>query len=433
MPTSATPQTTDFSRDVLGRYVCNGLDEAKRSVDTALRADARPFDVIVIGGGSFGSVLAQRVFTLDKTHSHRVLVLEGGPFLLPEHVQNLPMLGINAAGATSIADLRRDGQDRNARNEVWGLPWHGNQKFPGLAYTIGGRSLFWGGWSPEPLDSELPSTRWPNQVITELQGSPGYYREASEFLGVVETNDFIHGELHESLRQQLKTAIDATKIPDAVPLATLPDHPAVRFGAAQNSADVLERLGVPTTNAAVALAGMSAVPAGSLAAQLSTLGPVVLAGSAVVGTDLLHLLKLEAPLAVETRTRGGFFPWNKFSSVPPLIFAARAAWNESLGDDVKRRLMVVPHCHVTKLLTNNGRVTSVETNLGTVPVPPNGVVVIALGTIESARLALDSFRTQKSGVSTGVFQAWRSKVGRNFMGHLRSNLTIRFPRYLAYP
>ena len=31
MSTSPTPQYTDFSKDVLGRYVCNGLDEAMRS------------------------------------------------------------------------------------------------------------------------------------------------------------------------------------------------------------------------------------------------------------------------------------------------------------------------------------------------------------------------------------------------------------------
>jgi choline dehydrogenase-like flavoprotein len=428
MPTTATPQTTDFSRDVLGRYICNGLDEALRSTDTSQRPDARPFNVIVIGGGSFGSVLAQRIFTLDKTHSHRILVLEGGPFLLPEHVQNLPMMGINAAGATSIADLRSIGQDKQARNEVWGLAWHGNQKFPGLAYTVGGRSLFWGGWSPEPLGSELPANRWPNAVVAELQGSSGYYKEASEYLGVVETNDFIHGELHESLRQQLKAAVDGGSIPGAVPLAALPDHSAVRFGAAKTTAGVLERLGVPATNAAVALAGISGISSGNLLSDLAALGPVVVAGSPVAGTELLNLLKLEAPLAVETRTRSGYFPWNKFSSVPPVTFAARAAYNESAGDDVKRRLMVVPLCHVTQLATSNGRVTTVHTNLGSIPVPQHGVVVISLGTIESARLALDSFRTPHPGVPPGDFQAWRAMIGRNLMGHLRSNLTIRFPR-----
>src|SRR5829696_9456597 len=88
--TTAFPQTTDFSRDVLGRYVCNGLDEALRSTDKSLRPDARPFDVIVVGAGSFGGILAQHMFSGDKTHSRRILVLDGGPFLLPEHVQNLP-------------------------------------------------------------------------------------------------------------------------------------------------------------------------------------------------------------------------------------------------------------------------------------------------------------------------------------------------------
>ena len=29
--TSSTPQVTDFTRDVMGRYICNGLDEARNS------------------------------------------------------------------------------------------------------------------------------------------------------------------------------------------------------------------------------------------------------------------------------------------------------------------------------------------------------------------------------------------------------------------
>jgi len=82
MATSNIPQVTDFTRDIIGRYICNGLDEALRSADVhALRSDgssqedARPFDVIVIGGGSFGPILAQHLFNSDKTHSHRILVL----------------------------------------------------------------------------------------------------------------------------------------------------------------------------------------------------------------------------------------------------------------------------------------------------------------------------------------------------------------------
>ncbi len=90
MPPIRIPQDTSFSFDILGRYGCNTLDEALNSADPARRADARPFDHLVLGGGSFGAVLATRLFNLDVTHAHRVLVIEAGPLALPEHVQNLP-------------------------------------------------------------------------------------------------------------------------------------------------------------------------------------------------------------------------------------------------------------------------------------------------------------------------------------------------------
>ena len=114
-------------------------------------------------------------------------------------------------------------------------------------------------------------------------------------------------------------------------------------------------------------------------------------GQGLTEQDLRDLLKVEAPLAVQSNApRPGFFPFNKFSAVPLLIKAARAANAESDGDDVKKRLMIVPDCHVTRLATEGGGVTVrvVWTNQGPVPVPPGGVVVLAAGTIESARLAL---------------------------------------------
>lgn len=151
MATSSSPQNTDFSRDVIGRYVCNGLDEAINStIKEALpnvrgpRPDARDFDVIVIGGGSFGAVVAQHLFFADKAHRHRILVLEGGPFVLPEHVQNLPMIGLGVPSASSIQQLRQDGQfgiDK-PREQAWGLPWHSSTPFPGLAYCLGGDHSF---------------------------------------------------------------------------------------------------------------------------------------------------------------------------------------------------------------------------------------------------------------------------------------------------
>ncbi len=77
---SPTSQTTDLSPDVLGHLVCNGMDEAMPSTDKDARHDARPFDLIVIGGGNFGGTLAQRLLCNDKTHNHRILMQEAGQF-----------------------------------------------------------------------------------------------------------------------------------------------------------------------------------------------------------------------------------------------------------------------------------------------------------------------------------------------------------------
>ena len=169
MPANPNPMATDFTRDVLGRCVCNRLDEAQRSAD-GNRPDTRPFDVIVIGGGSFGPILVQHQFATNKTH--RILLLEAGPLMLPEQVQNLPMLGLNQpASPTTISGLRTAGQfgPDEPRAEVWGLPWHSATPFIGLAHCIGGRSLVWGGWPPRLLDAEeMRPDRWPADVITEL-------------------------------------------------------------------------------------------------------------------------------------------------------------------------------------------------------------------------------------------------------------------------
>jgi hypothetical protein len=54
-------------------------------------------------------------------HTGRIHVLEAGPFVLPERVQNLPMLGLNQPSPTTIAELRNAGQfgPDKPRAEVW--------------------------------------------------------------------------------------------------------------------------------------------------------------------------------------------------------------------------------------------------------------------------------------------------------------------------
>jgi len=73
------------------------------------------------------------------------------------------------------------------------------------------------------------------------------------------------------------------------------------------------------------------------------------ANTAKLEQELRNKLKLEAPLAVQARSgHAGFFPLNKFSATPLLIKAARSAFSEAPGDDVRKRLMVVPRCHAMR-------------------------------------------------------------------------------------
>ncbi len=378
-----TTERTHFTQDVQGRYICNTYQEALESTlqtgraDGKLRPDARPFDILIAGGGTFGAALAQHLFHNDILRKHRILLLEAGSYVLPEHVQNLPFLafaGMNPPAPSSIAELRAEGHfgADTPRNQVWGLPWHSALQFPGLAYCLGGRSLFWGGWSPQPLPSETPTSgpgrnHWPANVVADLNNR--YFHEAGEQTGVTQRNDFIRGDLHAMLRKLLFNGISKEKIPGAVALSQLKFH---------------------------------------LQDQDSE--------KADVKADEL---KLEAPLAVQSsQPRAGFFPFDKFSSMPLLIQASRQAQAEANNDDVNKRLMVVTNCHVKRLLTTGSRVTAVETSQGTIPLPANGAVIVALGTIESARLAKVSF---EGWANSGL-------IGKNLMAHLRSNLDIRIPR-----
>jgi len=360
MPTPSQTPLTPFTRDIVGRYVCNGLDEATNS--TTGDPDARPFDLIVIGGGSFGTVLAARLARRDVTGAHRILVLEAGPHTYTEHVQNLPP-GLDSG-------------------EVWGVPWNSdspqswNQRFPGLAYCLGGRSVFWGGWSPYFIDSELPASAWPASVVHDLTKPVvktggrmlSYLDHAADQIGTAETNDFVSGPLHTLLRDRL-------------------------------------------------FSGLKARPASP---QLTLTGN---RGSLKSANDL------EAPLAVQSSSpRPGFFPLNKFNAVQLLVRAARLSRSEAeqsaRGDEAainrRRRFMVVPNVHVIRLERNvdgNGRrIARIVTNQGVVDVPVQGKVFVAAGTVESTRLALLSLPNA------------HGLIGRNLMAHLRSNLTIRIPR-----
>ena len=122
-----------------------------------------------------------------------------------------------------------------------------------------------------------------------------------------------------------------------------------------------------------------------------------------------------APLAVQASAPVGLFPFDKYSSAPILTDAIR----EAAGDpDSTRRFFLVPRAHAVNLHNNNGVINAIELYYNGqqkfISVSPDCAVVLAASTIESTRLALESFPTPL--------------MGRNLMAHLRSNTTVRIPR-----
>jgi choline dehydrogenase-like flavoprotein len=335
-------QQTAFTYDVLGRYTCNAWQE----ILAAQGSGGYPFDAIVIGAGMFGAYCAERLYRFGAPAALRVLVLEGGAFLLPSHIQNLPQRLGGSVGGPTYMRTRDDAS--GTQNVIWGMPWISNEPFPGLAYCIGGRSLFWGGWSPALTPDDL--NNWPNDLKTYLNSPTGYTLTADE-IGSGTTTDFI-----------AKTAM-FTALHDGI-------------------------------KAALPLSGITEVT--------------------------------EAPLAVQAAApRSGLFAFDKFSSAPFIMDALRqdVSANTTYGD-LSRRIFLVPRVQVHRLNVTGNAVTSIDVTVNGVRQPfavaPGTAVILANGTIEATRLALES-------LGVGSMQFSSPRVG-NLMAHLRSNITVRIKR-----
>ena len=336
-------QQTDFSYDVLGRYICNNWQE----VVAAQGAGAYPFDAIVIGAGMYGAYCAEKLYRAGASSALRILMLDAGAFLLPSHIQNLPQqLGGNVGGPKY---LRSRDDASGTQNIVWGMPWISNEVFPGLAYCVGGRSLFWGGWSPPLTPADLAN--WPNDIAAFLTSADGYARTAEE-IGTATTTDFIRN-----------TAL---------------------FGALKSA-----------MQGAIPVDGITEVS--------------------------------DAPLAVVGGApQSGLFAFDKFSSAPFVMDALRndVSSNGRYGD-LSRRIFLVPRVQVLRLNVTGNAVVSIDLSVNGVVQPPLAVapgaaVILANGTVEATRLALQS-------LGVGSLQFGSPRTG-NLMAHLRSNITVRIKR-----
>jgi|SRR5438132_10410810 len=86
-------QETALSVDAVARNVCNTWEEAMTNP---------AFDAVVIASGMFGGYCADRLFR--DTMSKRTLLLEAGAFLVAQHFQDLPNIGLNVPWAMNPAN-----------------------------------------------------------------------------------------------------------------------------------------------------------------------------------------------------------------------------------------------------------------------------------------------------------------------------------------
>jgi hypothetical protein len=317
-------EQTSSSGGLDGQGVCSSWIDA---VNPEGPFPGTPFDVIVVGLGMHGGYCAEKIYRFAKENGKnlRILMLDAGSILLT------PNEPASARTVTSNLD------DPGPQESVWRYPWRSNEAFPGLAYCVGGRSLYWGGWAPR-LTSSDGLDDWPADVKAHLLLN---YPKVEQDIGVT-------AALHEPL-----------------------------------SATLISRLAA------------AAVPGITVAA---------------------------APLAVRSAVRPGApFSFDRYSSANLLTKAVREeALREPTPAD--RQLVLVTHVNVTRLLNDGTSVTGLEVHVdgqrSTISIgrelKPNFKVLIATSTIESTRLALNSFPV--------------NGMGANLMAHLRSDTLVTIPR-----
>ncbi len=100
-----------------------------------------------------------------------------------------------------------------------------------------------------------------------------------------------------------------------------------------------------------------------------------------------------------------------FSPVSLLLEASQRSDQEVVG---KPRLVVVPNIQARRLIVSNGTLIGIETDRGLIEAD-NADVLLALGTVETTRLASSAFPTNPL-------------LGRNLMGHVITDASYSKPR-----
>lgn len=199
-------QRTTFSVDGLARFTCNTWEEI-------LGAQAGgEFDVVIVGSGMYGAYAAAKLFEFGRRMQReldapRVLVLESGPFLISEHIQNIARRnsGLSAAVAENLADPGQTNEPSLVKH----------------SRCVGGKSLFWGGWAPRYQHEDMQrldadgERLWPQEIEDYLfqTGFRGGYEYTEKEIGAVPVQDFIRGPLYETLKTIAAGVVAANTVP----------------------------------------------------------------------------------------------------------------------------------------------------------------------------------------------------------------------------
>jgi len=147
------------------------------------------FDFIIIGTGFCSLAFAERI--LDSKPQARILMIERGPFFLPEHFQNLPIPYQKTLGGFSET-FPWTLSARTASQPPGHIGWQ-----HGMVPFFGGRSIMWSAWCPRPTKEEMAF--WPEQTIAAAQAR---FQSAEALLNVIPA-DKIDTQLDPQQREQV--------------------------------------------------------------------------------------------------------------------------------------------------------------------------------------------------------------------------------------
>eukprot|EP01006_Ploeotia_vitrea_P050380 TRINITY_DN67453_c5_g2_i1.p1 TRINITY_DN67453_c5_g2~~TRINITY_DN67453_c5_g2_i1.p1 ORF type:complete len:621 (+),score=44.24 TRINITY_DN67453_c5_g2_i1:47-1909(+) len=338
------------------------------------------FDFVIVGSGVCGYATAKAILENDKTK--KILMLERGPYFLPEHFQNLPeafrdtlgLPGLTETFPWTLTEATAKGQNGTA---TWN---HGMIPF------FGGRSTLWSSWCPRPAWKELEG--WPQAVLERLK----------------------------VCKEDVVPPVDYSACPAKRPCNT------ELFNWAEDTLQVQKAGCVACTG------GNNPVYEKLQATMRETLMPkwnaaVDYPEGEEKKAAIWHVYRAEpAPLASRGCHENGtdFLKWSAPGDLLQLIRDHTEKDNEE-----NKNLKVVTEAVVTNIRHENGKATAVVTNKGNdrsgapvvsneVSLNPNAHVVLAMGTLPPTTLVRNSFPNLP-------------KVGETFSAHFISSITAAIP------